>query len=355
MATARELARRGREVLVLERATVGNERAGSKGSARVFRLGYDDPHYVAMARSARPMWTELEAESGMSLLSTTGQLSFGDGLDTLAAAMTAAGAPYEKLDAAEASRRVPGIDAGGPALFETESGVLAADHCLAALRHGAEAAGAEVRESAVVTSISDDGKRVHLGGGVWTVTASVAVVCAGHWTSGLLESAGLGVSLVPTLEQVAYLAPMSGRQSDVTVFIERAIPWVYGLPAGVPGLLKVAMHGAGPVAHPDDSPLDPDPGLLARLAEHTARLLPAHHVEPVSTERCFYDSTADGDFVLDRVGRVVIGAGTTGHGFKFGPLLGELLADLATGGPPQIDMAKIDMARFSALRPAVAA
>ena len=59
--------------------------------------------------------------------------------------MTAAGAPFEKLDAAEASRRVPGIHAGGPALFETESGVLAADRCLAALRQGAESAGAEVQ------------------------------------------------------------------------------------------------------------------------------------------------------------------------------------------------------------------
>jgi sarcosine oxidase len=335
----------------LERATIGNERAGSKGSARVFRLGYDDPHYVAMARTAKPMWTELEAESGRSLLSTTGQLSFGAGLDTLAAAMTAAGAPFEKLDAAEASRRVPGIDARGPALFETESGVLAADRCLAALRHSAEATGAEVRENAVVTSISEDGKQVRLGlGDVGTVTASVAVVCAGHWTSGLLEGPGIGVRLVPTLEQVVYLAPVSGRESGITVFIERASPWVYGLPAGVPGLLKVAMHGAGPVAHPDDSPLDPDPLMLARLAEHTARLLPAHHVEPVSTERCFYDSTVDGDFVLDRVGRVVIGAGTTGHGFKFGPLLGELLADLATFGSP-----KVDLARFSARRPGVAA
>ena len=348
-------------MLLLERATIGNERAGSKGSARVFRLGYDDPYYVAMARTAKPMWTELEAESGRSLLSTTGQLSFGEGLDILAAAMAAAGAPYERLDSAEASRRVPGINAGGPALFEIDSGVLAADRCLAALRHSAEAAGVEVRENAVVTSISDDGERVRLGVGdsgdpvdgsrdaLGAVTASVALVCAGHWTSRLLEGAGIGVRLVPTLEQVAYLAPVSGLQSEVTVFIERASPWVYGLPAGEPGLLKVAMHGAGPVAHPDDSPLDPDPLMLARVAEHTSRLLPAHHVEPVWTERCFYDSTLDGDFVVDRVGRVVIGAGTTGHGFKFGPLLGEVLADLATGASP-----KIDLARFSAGRPAVA-
>jgi sarcosine oxidase len=86
------------------------------------------------------------------------------------------------------------------------------------------------------------------------------------------------------------------------------------------------------------------------LAEHSARLLPSYHVEPVSTERCFYDTTADGDFVLDRVGRLVIGAGTTGHGFKFGPLFGELLADLAMDVVPSVDLA-----RFSARRPAVTA
>jgi sarcosine oxidase len=264
--------------------------------------------------------------------------------------MTAAGAPFEHLDAHEASVRVPAIRSIGPALFETDSGVLAADHCLAALRQGAQSAGAQVRENTAVTAISDEGTRVRIRTDDATVTASVAVVCAGHWTSGLLEDAGVGLRLTPTLEQAAHLAPVTGTDCDVPVFIERGSPWVYGLPAGAPGLLKVAMHGAGPVAHPDDSPLDPDPVLLGRLAEHSARLLPSYHVEPVSTERCFYDTTADGDFVLDRVGRLVIGAGTTGHGFKFGPLFGELLADLAMDVVPSVDLA-----RFSARRPAVTA
>lgn len=337
-------------MLLLERATVGHPRAGSKGTSRVFRLGYDDPYYVSMALTALPLWRELESESGRALLSVTGQLSFGDDLGVLAEAMTAAGAPFETLDAAEARSRVPGIHADGPALFETESGVLAADHCLDALRHSAESAGAQIKENTAVTSLSDNGDRVRIRTGHTTLTASVVLVCSGHWTSGLLEGTGLGLRLVPTLEQVAHLAPVTGNPVDLPVFIERASPWVYGLPAGAPGLLKVALHGAGPVADPDHSPLDPDPVLLARLAEHTARLLPHHHPEPVSTERCFYDSSADGDFVLDRLGRVVVGAGTTGHGFKFGPLLGELLADLATGASPSVDLS-----RFSARRPAVAA
>ena len=283
---------------MLERATVGHERGGSKGTARMFRLGYDDPQYVAMALASKPMWSELEAESGRSLLTTTGQLSFGHDLDVLARAMSKAGAPFELLDAAEASRRVPAIKAGGPALFEIDSGVLAADHCVQALRRSTDAAGVEVRENTAVTSVSEEGTRVVIRTSDTAIRASVALVCAGHWTAGLLETAGIRVHLVPTLEQVAFLAPVPGRQSDVPVFIERATPWIYGLPAGIPGLLKVAMHGAGPVAHPDDSPLEPDPQLLNRLAEHSARLLPSFHVEPVSTERCFYDSTADGDFVV---------------------------------------------------------
>jgi sarcosine oxidase len=266
--------------------------------------------------------------------------------------MAAAGAPFEDLDLAETRKRAPALETGSASVFEPESGVLAADRCLAALRQSALAAGAHIREGSRVTHVSEAGGRVLLTTDDVTVSASVAVICAGHWTSNLVSTAGIGLRLVPTLEQVAYLSPIPGRESaaSVPVFIERASPWVYGLPSGTSGLLKVALHRAGPVADPDTTPLVPDPELLSRIAEHCARLLPSHHLEPVSTERCFYDSSPDEDFVVDRVGRIVIGAGTTGHGFKFGPLFGELLADLATGIPPQISLE-----RFRADRPAVTA
>jgi len=359
LAAARELGRRGHEVLLMERDEIGNERAGSKGTARVFRLGYDDPFYVHMAVCSKPMWRELEAESDRALLETTGQLSFGQNLEQLRDAMTSAGAPVIGIDPAEVAIRAPGLNVGGPALFEPESGVLAADRCLAALRVSCESAGVEVREHTQVTSMADDGRRVsldteHSG----TVSASAAVVCAGHWTAGLVGQAGVGLRLSSRLEQVAYMTAVTGHDLQVPIFIERTDPWLYGLPCGPrglfepglsePGVLKVALHGAGPVAHPDDSPLDADPKQLSRLAEQCARLLSGYHQRPTSTERCFYDSSPDGDFVLDRVGRIVIGAGTTGHGFKFGPLLGELLADLTVGASP-----RFDLERFSARRPSV--
>ena len=186
LATARALGRRGKEVLLLERDTVGNERAGSKGSARIFRFGYDEPFYVKLAMDALPMWRELEDESGRALLSVTGQLSFGESLDLLRAAMSAAGAPFEDLDSAKAERRVPELRIDGPALYEPGSGVLAADHCLDALRHVSLASGVEVTEGRRVTSLTEADGVVHLETDAGRVSASVAVVCAGHWSAELL-------------------------------------------------------------------------------------------------------------------------------------------------------------------------
>ena len=75
------------------------------------------------------------------------------------------------------------------------------------------------------------------------------------------------------------------------------------------------------------------------------RLLPSLDPQPVATERCVYDNSADSDFVLDRVGRIVVGCGTSGHGFKFGPLLGELMADLAEGQDPPVDLGRFSLGR----------
>ncbi len=126
---------------------------------------------------------------------------------------------------------------------------------------------------------------------------------------------------------------------------------VYGLPVlgsgAHAGTFKVSHHTPGPgPRHATTTPttaaagsFEPDdPALLEVLTDAVRRLLPGLDPEPVATERCVYDNSVDSDFVLDRVGNVVVGCGTSGHGFKFGPLLGELLADLADGTAPRIDL-----------------
>jgi sarcosine oxidase len=362
LSTARALARRGWSVEVLEAAdVVGHAAAGSKGSARIFRLGYPEPHYVEMAVKALDLWHALEEQSGRRLLHVTGQVTLGDAgtLDEIDAALRAAGARCERIGGAESRARYPGLATPGPALVEAESGVLAADACLRALLSGG---GFALQTGMCVTAVSesDDGVEVLTAGGT-ARRADVAVLCAGPGTLALLGPPARSASVVaPSLPQVAYFAPAPASAlahvrdpvRSVPVFIEWGAEMIYGLPVPeptTPGLVKVSHHTQGaPLETYDPTGWDPPgdhPVLLARLVDAVCRLLPDLDPHPVATERCVYDNTADGDFVLDRVGNVVVGCGTSGHGFKFAPLLGELLADLAENETPRVDLAPFGLNR----------
>jgi sarcosine oxidase len=358
LSAAWALTRRGWRVLVLEAAGApGHGRAGSKGDARIFRLGYPEPHYVEMALLARARWHDLEAATGRRLLHVTGQLTLGDepALHAIAGALEAAGAPVEHVSAAAAVRRFPGVAVTGTVLVEPASGVLAADECLLALR---ETGGFGLNTSARVTSLHQSSGSVTVATADGTaVEADVVVACAGPATLGLL---GAGpTDDMASLPQVAYFAVRRGDDDAPPVFIEWGDDMIYGLPvpAGGPhtGTYKLSHHTRGPALGAFD-PTDPgplagdDPALVARLTDAVARLLPSLDPRPVATERCVYDNAADSDFILDRVGRVVVGCGTSGHAFKFGPLLGELLADLAENVRPTVDLGRFSLHRAAMLR-----
>jgi sarcosine oxidase len=332
LSTAWHLARRGRDTAILERARVGHGGGGSHGSCRIFRLGYDDPRYVEMAKLALPLWREVEAETRSELLTTTGQITLGPGLDRLKAALRQAGAPAQMWTAADVAGSYPEVAARGPALFEPSSGVIHAERSLRALRSGVEAG---LHEGVDVLVLHDDGRAVEVVTDAGTLTASRVICCAGPGSRRLLGTAGIGLDLSTSLEQVAYFAGARPLSSPIPIIVERGQPMLYGLPTPDRRAFKVGRHHAGPRRPPDNADMAPDPVEDRRLAAGVKRLLPGFDPRPVHSERCFYDNSPDEDFVIDRVGRITFGAGTSGHGFKFGPLLGELLADLAEGRPPR--------------------
>jgi sarcosine oxidase len=361
LSAARSLSRRGWGVDVLEAAGgVGHPLAGSKGDARIFRLGYVEAHYVEMAVAARTQWRELEKESGRQLLHVTGQLSFGNvtTIDALAASLAAHEGAVESITRREAAARFPGVAVRGAALFEPQSGVLVAEECLRALL---ETGRVEVQPRAQVTRLEDDDHAVtvHCADGR-ALRTDVVVDCAGPHALALLGDRARRVGAPPSLPQVAYFGAAPSRAVDPTrlpVFIEWDDTMVYGLPVFGPGAhagtFKVSHHTPGRTLHDYDPSATPTPSLdhddaahLDTLSDAVRRLLPGLDPEPVATERCVYDNSADADFVLDRVGNVVVGCGTSGHGFKFGPLLGELLADLAVGTPPGLDLSPFRIDRI---------
>lgn len=329
-AAAWALARGGRDVVLLEQHELGHDRGSSHGETRIFRLGYPDPVYVRMAMAALPLWRELEDDAGRSLLEVTGAVDHGDPevLDATAAALTIVGVAHERLDPGGAVERWPGMRFEGPVLHHPDGGRCLARSTLRALHERAAAHGADVRGGvgAAELTLAGDGVVVRTpGGDSWR--APVAVVTAGAWVErvlhGLVELPALSV----TREQVQHFVPRDGSARWPSFTHHRAVS-VYGLLTPGAGM-KVARHHAGPEADPDTAG-EVDSGVAAEVAGYVEAWFPGLEPTPVHAERCLYTSTPDEGFVLERRGPVVVGSPCSGHGFKFTPLIGQRLAELAT-------------------------
>jgi sarcosine oxidase len=329
LSAAWALTRRGHEVTVLDQAPVGNSRGGSSGACRIFRLGYESASYVSLAMRARDTWADLEEACGEQLLYPTPQITFGPQMHQVRAALEQAGAPGQLLPAAAVAERFPGFAADGEVLYEPESAVTLAERSLEALANLIGFDG----EPAQVTALADTGRQVRISTTASEIYAGRAIICAGPWTPKLAATAGITVPGWASMEQVAYLAYAGGEQRAGTmpIFVHYGGEFAYGLPVPGSDRMKIGIHFSGPPVHPDRQDHTAHPELSARIERAARRFLPTYDPKPVAIERCIYDNSPDTDFIIDRIGNIVIGSATSGHGFKFGPLIGEWLADLATG------------------------
>ena len=358
-AAAWALARRGRAVTLLEQFSPGHRSGASHGTTRNFNPGYSGPVYVSMLAEAVRLWDELEVDGGERLLARTGVVNHGTDprLDEVRRALHGAGLRADFLSAAEAAERWRGIRFDQQVLHMPDGGQLNPDAALPVLQHLAAGLGAEIRHGVKVLDLVLEADGVRLttddGGRTEVLTARQAVVTAGAWTSKLIGTAASLPRLTVTQEQPAHFAiaddgavwpgfnhvPGQGPE-----FADWYSP-VYGMQTPGAGV-KAGWHGVGPVVDPDHRSFRPEPAQLAALQRYARTWLPGVDADSLTDISCTYTTTADENFILDRIGPVVIGAGFSGHGFKFTPVVGRILADLATGEGPA-------PAIFSASRPEV--
>ena len=344
LATTWQLARRGHRVVAFERFERGHTRGASHGATRNFNNAYSADHYLDLLDLARAEWDELSRTTGEPLLRLHGLVTHGDD-DAIArvhAALTARGARAEVLSSNEAARRWRGMRFDGDALFTPDAGVVRAAAALEALEHGARGFGAEVHYGAGVVDIQERADdvvvTVERHGERQDFVADVVVVTAGAWTRGILPASFALPPLTVTEESPAHFAPLDTTPGDRTPAwpsFNHLLPRdrfpgnVYGMPTPGEGV-KVGFHLVGPVVNPDARTFRPVPELAALLRDYVGEWMPGLDADSAVPISCTYTSTATEDFVLDRRGRIVVGAGFSGHGFKFTPAVGAVLAGLAT-------------------------
>jgi sarcosine oxidase len=335
-ATAWWLTRQGQRVTLLEQFAPGHDQGSSHGRARIFRLAYRDPAYVALARRAQQLWRVLEEASGTQLLEVTGGLDHGPApvIAELRRSLEDNGIATEQLSPAEAHDRWPGMRFDEAVLHQPEAGRLHADGTLRALHGLLQTEGVDVRHGVRALDVRERSGHVEVDTTDGTVVGDVVVLAVGAWVPSLTRSLPFAAELPRfrvTQEQPGYFRVLDDTPYPSFLHHDESETRLgfgsYGMLSPDRGL-KVGLHGAGIEVDPDDRPaLSPDG--VRRLTDYVAEWFPGAFPEPLHVDSCLYTSTPDESFVLRRWGRVVVCSPCSGHGFKFVPAIGELVAALA--------------------------
>jgi sarcosine oxidase len=358
-AAVASLARRGCKVVGIERFEPGHDRGSSHGATRIIRQGYfEHPSYVPLVRAAYPLWRELAAEAGEPLIDITGIVEIGAPDTELVSGTLAAsrqhGLAHDVLDASTLRRRFPLFQVPDHyiAVFQPDGGFLRAEPAIRALLARARAAGAELYTGEIVCAIEPRGERVRVVTTRGTIDAGCAVVAAGAWVKALLD---LPVAIRVTRQVLAWFAPrdpaLFSKDRFPVFLLENADGMFYGFPDDGTGSVKVAKH------HHADETVDPDccdrivsAADEAMIRSCLAAHLPAADGPLVAATTCLYTMTPDGDFIIDRMpgnAAVIVASPCSGHGFKFAPVIGEIIADLVTRGATAHDISRFGIGRFA--------
>ncbi|MEJ3657282.1 FAD-dependent oxidoreductase [Actinomycetes bacterium KLBMP 9759] len=328
-----QLAARGMEVLLVERFAPGHTRGASHGRARTYRPGSADPVVAALADESFALWRDLESETGADLLHLTGGVDHGDP-DVLAAradALAARGLRYDWLAARDAEQRWPGMRFEGRVLHQPDrTGRINADHAVAALTAAAVGEGALVRHRTRVTDLVVQGAdSVDVVTDRDIVRARKVVITAGAWTAELVGSA---------VGSAIELPPLRVVRDEPAVFPVLGATPCGGCPVPWPAFVHHRTDAApiAGVAAPEGvrAGVDgPDGTGLAELQRYVRDWLPGADPSRPTRVSIAYTTALDGPFLTRRAGPVVVGVGSSTHGFSFVPALGRVLADLAVGAP----------------------
>jgi sarcosine oxidase len=358
IATLAELAKRGVRAVGIERHAVGHDLGSSHGETRMIRLGYfEHPSYVPLLRRTYELWRGLEAATGTKLLHITGIAEMGvPDSDIVAGTLAASrlhGLPHEVLDAAEAMRRFPAFRLPDDfiCVFQPDGGFVAAETALATLAAQAKAHGAEILTHAEVQSVKSANGGVHVATSRGDLEARAAIVTAGPWMKQLVR----GLPLRVTRQVMTWFAspqPELFAEGRFPVFLLASRHGNhYGFPSLDGRAVKIAKH------HHFDETVDPDrvertvsPADEAAVRAALTEFIPAADGPLAAAKTCLYTVTPDHDFIVDRLPdapNIVVASACSGHGFKFAPVLGEVLADLATNGRTSYDIGRFKLSRYA--------
>jgi sarcosine oxidase len=358
-AAAYHLAARGVRVVGFEQFELGHVRGASHDTSRIVRHSYESEEYVRLAVDAYEEWDALEAATGEHLLTPSGGLVFCAPDTPVPAseytdALTAVGIPFELLSPREVTDRWAAVrlPEGTATVYTPTSAIAHAARTVATLQLHARVRGAELRARTRVVGLEPGADGVVVRTDAGDVRAGRVILATDAWANELLEPLGAGIPLEVMQEQVTYFLPDDPAPFDLGRFpnwIWEGSHSFYGFPTFGEPTIKAARDASYNLMSPAERTFVPSGELLAELEDFMARTF-AGSGRPLRTVTCQYAITPDREFILDSLPahpEIVVGLGA-GHAFKYTPVIGRILADLATTGETASDIARFRMPQLAA-------
>lgn len=337
--SAIKLLQAGCEVTLIDAWGPGHSRSSSGGETRVIRTVYGhDEVYVEMAKRSMAEWQQLEGAE-RPLIEMTGSLWLCGPDDSYVRSsmekMRELDLPLEEIAIAKAKQRWPQINFSGleKVFFEPMSGFLRARlACQTIVQQFVAGGGTFVIDSVSRTDVSQPVNAIQLASGE-SMSADAIVFAGGPWLKNLFPSL-LGDQLQISRQEVYYFGTPAGcrdfSKSAFPIWLELNEPIYYGIPSVDHRGFKVALDERGPDFDPTYGERTSSPQLVQQAREYLCKRFPLMEDAPLIESRvCQYSNTADGHFIVDQhdPSGLLIAGGGSGHGFKMGPAIGQMVVD----------------------------
>ena len=363
-AAACELSLDGLSVALIDQSAVPNPRAASVDHSKVFRFAYPEPFYVSLAVDALARWRELETRTGVSLLTHTGALLIGRSEPSFATechdAMRSSGVETRMLDDRQIGELFPQFDNSSFSygVYDPAGAILHAEPAVRAMLVLARQRGVTIIEGMRVAELTGSPNNISIAAESGAaIHCKRAMVASGPWSRKLVSL--LKDKLTTTRQELVYFQPApsesDGPQPSFApdkfpIFLELESGF-YGFPIHHAGSMKIANHHKGVEVDPDSTPEEVGENFIAGCRAFFAEFIPGLVTATVRETRvCMYNNTPDDDFIIDwhpDIEGVLLVTGFSGHGFKFGPAIGRIAADLLTTGYTSSDINRFRLLRFN--------
>jgi sarcosine oxidase len=361
------LAKQGYRVLGLEQFDITHELGSHTGQSRIIRKAYfEDPDYVPLLSRAYENWKAFEEETGTQLYYRTGLAYFGKPQNILikGARLSASlyKVPLEEPAIQTLTDRFPQfkIPSGYTALFEPDAGFVTPEKSIRLHAQQAVKNGATIHTREKVLNWKKEGNNIQVTTGKDTYHSNKLIISSGAWAGKIIP--GMSDKIKVTRQAVAWVKPVKVNNYTLGNFPcwmiadEEKPGAYYGFPIlpvdqfGEPGGLKVAYHYPGQISDPDHMNRQTSPEEINDLKDILNKYLPGSFESVIAVKTCLYANTPDENFIIDRLPgyeeHVAIACGFSGHGFKFVPVVGEILADLVMKGKTEMPIGFLSARRF---------